>query len=280
MGLARDLVQGCDVWLNLPIPPQEASGTSGMKAAANGVLNASVLDGWWDEAYTPEAGWAIGRADVDDDRQRDASDAAAIYDLLEHTVAPLFYDVGAGETPVAWIRMARRSMALSLTGYSANRMVQNYVESFYGPAHLLGRSLSEHHGGAATDLAHWLDHVVAQWPHVRVLEVHADGPSQVDAGVVVPIQTHVALAGLSPDDVRVEVFVGHVDFEGTLIGGVAEVAEHASAESDGAHWFTGRAVLAQSGRLGIAVRVIPRHSLLAGPFDAGLIRWSEAAGAT
>ena len=98
--------------------------------------------------------------------------------------------------------------------------------------------------------------------------------------MVVPIRTQVALAGLSPDDVTVEVFVGHVDFEGTLIGGRAEVAAHASAEADGAHWFTGRAVLAQSGRLGIAVRVVPRHALLAGPYDAGLIRWSEAAGAT
>ena len=280
MGLARDLVQGCDVWLNLPIPPQEASGTSGMKAAANGVLNASVLDGWWDEAYAPEAGWAIGRSDVDDDRQRDASDAGAIYDLLEHTVAPLFYDVGGGEIPTAWVRMARRSMALALTGYSANRMVQDYVESFYGPAHLLGGRLADHHGGAATDLAHWLDHLVAQWPHVHVAEVHADGPSQVDAGMVVPVRTRVLLAGLSPDDVTVEVFVGHVDNEGSLIGGRAEVTEHASAEADGTHWFAGRAALSQSGRLGIAVRVVPRHALLAGPYDVGLIRWSKAAGAT
>ena len=279
MGLARDLVQGCDVWLNLPIPPQEASGTSGMKAAANGVLNASVLDGWWDEAYTPDAGWAIGRPDVDDERQRDASDAAAIYDLLEHTVAPLFYDVGAGETPTAWVRMARRAMVLALTRFSANRMVQDYVESFYGPAHLLGQRLSEHHGGAATDLAHWLEHVVAQWPHVHIVEVHADGPSQVDAGMVVPVRTRIALAGLSPDDVTVEVFVGHVDYEGTLIGGRAEVTDHAGTEADGTHWFTGRAVLSQSGRLGIAVRVVPRHSLLAGPYDAGLIRWSSGAAA-
>ena len=277
MGLARDLVQGCDVWLNLPVPPQEASGTSGMKAAANGVLNASVLDGWWDEAYTTEAGWAIGRPDVDGERQRDASDAGAIYDLLEHTVAPLFYDVGAGEIPTAWVRKARHSMALALTGYSANRMVQDYVKSFYGPAHLLGQRLSAHHGGAATDLAHWLDHVMAQWPHVHITDVHADGPGQVDAGMVVPVRTRVALAGLSPDDVTVEVFVGNVDHEGTLISGRAEVAEHAGAEADGVHWFAGRAVLSQSGRVGIAVRVVPRHALLAGPFDAGLIRWSEAA---
>ena len=165
MGLARDLVQGCDVWLNLPIPPQEASGTSGMKAAANGVLNASVLDGWWDEAYTPEAGWAIGRADVDDERQRDASDAGAIYDLLEHTVAPLFYDVGGGRDADG---LGPNGAALD--GPGADELTVRIVWSKIMSSH----SMAPHTCSAgacastravrATDLAHWLDHVVAQWP--------------------------------------------------------------------------------------------------------------------
>ena len=121
---------------------------------------------------------------------------------------------------------------------------------------------------------------MAQWPHVQITDVQADGPGQVDAGMVVPVRTRVALAGLSPNDVTVEVFVGNVDHEGALIGGSAEVTEHAGEDADGAHWFAGRAVLSQSGRVGIAVRVVPRHALLAGPFDAGLVRWSNAAGAT
>ena len=277
MGLARDLIQGCDVWLNMPIRPQEACGTSGMKAAANGVLNVSVLDGWWDQAYSSAAGWAVGPPDPDDDdHQRDATDAEAIYDLFERAVAPLFYDGPRDEVPTAWIQMARRAIELALTGYSANRMVRDYVESFYGPAHALGLRLVAHDGQPAREFAGWLEHVTTQWPYVRVTDVQADGPSQVDAGKVVPVRARVALAGLSPDDVTVQVYVGKVLQEGTLVDGEATVAEHEAPDgSNDAHWFVGEAALRATGRIGIAVRVIPRHDLLASPLDTGLIRWSE-----
>ena len=277
MGLARDLIQGCDVWLNVPIRPQEASGTSGIKAAANGVLNLSVLDGWWDEAYSSDAGWAVGPREADDDdHKRDATDAGAIYDLFERAIAPLFYHEGRDEVPTAWIQMARRAMELALTGYSANRMVQDYVESFYGPAHALGLRLIANDGHEAREYAGWLDHVTTQWPNVRVTDVRADGPSQVDAGKVVPVRTRVLLAGLGPSDVTVQVYAGKVSQEGTLVDGEATVAKHEAPDGgNGAHWFVGQAALRTTGRIGVAVRVVPRHDLLADPLDTGLIRWSE-----
>ena len=278
MGLGRDLVQGCDAWLNLPIRPQEASGTSGMKAAANGVINIGVLDGWWDEAYTPSVGWAVGQPTIDGpEHQRNASDASALYDLLEHTVAPLFYTDSRGNVPAAWVQMSRKSMALALAGYSTNRMVREYVESFYVPAHRLGECLAGHGGARAIELTAWLDHVMTQWPHVRITEVTTDSPDQVDPGAVVPVRSCVVLPGLSPEDVHVQVYAGEVDQDGGLAHGSTTIADHEQVDSENTHWFSCRATLPSTGRVGIAVRVIPNHPLLTDPFDTGLIRWSEPA---
>ncbi|MFB0547037.1 MAG: alpha-glucan family phosphorylase, partial [Anaerolineae bacterium] len=135
MSLARYLLQGTDVWLNNPRRPREASGTSGMKAAANGAINLSILDGWWDEAYTPDVGWAIGRGEVYDDQGfQDAVESRALYDLLEKEVAPLFYDQGAGGLPRKWIARMKASMTAICPNFNTNRMVLQYMEEAYGPA--------------------------------------------------------------------------------------------------------------------------------------------------
>ncbi|MBM4438023.1 MAG: alpha-glucan family phosphorylase, partial [Actinobacteria bacterium] len=165
MDFARDLVQGCDVWLNTPVRPQEASGTSGMKAAANGTLNLSVVDGWWAEGYSPDAGWAIGRVETDEPEQdRDASEAAAVYELLERSVAPLFYAVGRSDVPARWVEMSKAAMALVATRFSASRMVRDYVRSYYEPAHVLGERLRASGGRGAVALTTWVEQVAAAWP--------------------------------------------------------------------------------------------------------------------
>ena len=276
ISLARDLVQGCDVWLNNPVRPQEASGTSGMKAAANGGLNLSVLDGWWAEAYAPEAGWAIGRADDDQDGdQRDASDAAAIYHLLEHTVAPLFYDRGSTEVPSGWVAKAKAAMILAAARYGANRMLREYAQRFYLPAHDLGRRLRADRGAAATRVADWLAQVRQQWDGVRVVTVVTDRHGEQDLGAEVTVRTQVALNGLRADDVAVQVYVGRVTGAGELASGRA-VDARPTGEGEGALWFEAPVRFERSGRVGVAVRVAPRHADLVGAHETGLVRWSDA----
>jgi starch phosphorylase len=276
ISLARDLVQGCDVWLNNPVRPQEASGTSGMKAAANGGLNLSVLDGWWAEAYAPEAGWAIGRADDDQDGdQRDASDAAAIYHLLEQTVAPLFYDRGGTEVPAGWIAKAKAAMILATARFGANRMLREYAQRFYLPAHDLGRRLRADRGAAATRVAEWLAQVREQWDGVRVLTVVTDSHGEQDLGAEITVRAQVALNGLRPEDVAVQMYVGRVTGAGELASGRA-VDARPTGEGENAPWFEAPIRFERSGRVGVAVRVAPRHADLAGAHETGLVRWSDA----
>ena len=275
MDLARDLVQGCDVWLNQPVRPQEASGTSGMKAAANGVLNVSVLDGWWAEAYASHIGWAIGRADDDvNDPQHDANDAAAVYRLLERSVAPLFYDVGLDGTPARWVARAKASVVMALADFGAHRMMRQYTNQFYLPANDLQRTLSSEGALPARSLAEWLGKVRAQWDSVKILEVGLAGGPEVDVGSALPVRARVALNGLHADELSVQVYVGRVGSDGAVDGGTTFDAQPIGPDGDSSVWFESTVPLRQSGRMGIAVRVVPRHPHLTDPVEQGLVRWS------
>lgn len=275
MDLARDLVQGCDVWLNQPVRPQEASGTSGMKAAANGVLNVSVLDGWWAEAYAPHIGWAIGRADDDvNDPQHDANDASAVYRLLERSVVPLFYDLGLDGTPTRWIERAKASMVMALTDFGAHRMMRQYTEEFYLPADELHRTLSSDSCSPARSLADWLARVREQWTSVQILDVNLTGGPEVDVGSALPVRARVSLNGLHAEELTVQVYVGRVGSDGAVNGGVTYEARPIGPDGDGTYWFESTVPLRQSGRMGIAVRVVPRHPHLTDSVEHGLVRWS------
>ena len=275
MDLARDLVQGCDVWLNQPVRPQEASGTSGMKAAANGVLNVSVLDGWWAEAYAPHIGWAIGRADDDvNDPQRDANDSSAVYRLLERSVVPLFYDLGLDGTPTRWIERAKASIVMALADFGAHRMMRQYTDQFYLPANDLQRTLASNSAASARSLADWLARVRSQWDSVQILDVGLAGGQEVDVGSALPVRARVALNGLHADELSVQVYVGRVRSDGAVDGGATFDATPMESGDDGSLWFESTVPLRQSGRMGIAVRVVPRHPHLTDPVEQGLVRWS------
>ena len=279
MAIARDLVQGCDVWLNTPIRPHEASGTSGMKAAANGGLNVSVLDGWWAEAYEPEVGWAIGRGETEEhDGARDASEAAALYDLLERSVAPLFYAAVRADVPDDWVKKSKAAMAMAVTRFSTNRMVRDYTGKFYGPAHELGERLRSNRGAGATALAEWQTRMHNAWPNVRIVEVHGDGAADQDVGAAVDVRARIARGGLTPAELSVQVYRGRVDQDGSVADGSAIRAEPADAGTDGTHWFRARVDFQRSGLVGLALRVMPSHSDLANAFELGLVRWSSVDG--
>jgi glycogen phosphorylase len=281
MALARTLVQGCDVWLNNPLRPLEACGTSGMKAALNGALNLSILDGWWDEWFDGGNGWAIPSADrVDDHERRDELEASALYDLLGQSVAPLFYDRGPDGLPRRWLEMVAHTLRTLGPRAQATRMVREYVTELYLPAARSSQALAA--GGprfaGARELAAWKDRVTKAWPEVGIEHVEAeDSPQSPGARLVV--RASVALGELSPDDVTVQVVYGAAGEEDEIIdpafadltldpeGAGAGSSPRASATVR----YVGEARLGRPGPFGYTVRVLPRHPLLAGPAEMGLV---------
>ncbi|MFG3503969.1 alpha-glucan family phosphorylase [Streptomyces sp. NPDC047821] len=272
MGMAQKLYPGCDVWLNNPLRPLEACGTSGMKAALNGCLNLSVLDGWWDEWYEPDFGWAIPTADgptTDEDR-RDDLEAAALYELIEQRVAPRFYDRGANGLPERWIEMVRRTLANLGPKVLAGRMVREYVERLYTPAALAHRSLDT---GAARELADWKARVRAAWPRVAVDHVEVDEANgTAELGATLALRVRVALGDLRPEDVEVQAVAGRVDTDDRLRDAQTVPLKPAGGPDQQGRWvYEGPLTLDRTGPFGYTVRILPTHRLLAAGADLGLV---------
>jgi starch phosphorylase len=275
MELGRTMVQGCDVWLNNPLRPLEACGTSGMKAALNGALNVSVRDGWWDEWFDGDNGWAIPSADsVTDQERRDNVEASALYDLLGRSVAPLFYDRGPDGLPRRWLEMVTHTLRTLGPKAQATRMVREYTTDLYLPAARSSRELSD---GAdrpfagAAELAAWKQRVTKAWPGVRVEHVESHDGDQ-HPGARLAVRAGVALGELSPDDVTVEVLSGRTGDDDEIAHPVRTLLRLESAPgSDSVAWYSGEAVLGQPGPFGYTVRVLPSHPELSGPAEMGLV---------
>ncbi|OAI44067.1 hypothetical protein AYO38_02235 [bacterium SCGC AG-212-C10] len=272
--LARALVQGCDIWLNTPLRPLEASGTSGMKATANGALHMSVLDGWWAEAYRPGLGWAVGRDRIDDDPEvQDAFDAESVYDLLEHEAAELYYDRGEGGIPWEWVRRMRGSIAAYSPEFNTNRMVRDYAEKAYGPAAEHWARLREGSLAPSRALAAWLTTVRANWGGVQVVSVEDDTTSGSSATLPVSVRAHVRLGALTPKDCTVQIAFGPAGPTGN--SDLSQVAPmQFEGESDGVLRYSGLIEPQFGGRVGYAVRILPSHADLNNPLDTGLVCWS------
>jgi starch phosphorylase len=281
MEMARTLVQGCDVWLNNPLRPLEACGTSGMKAALNGGLNLSVLDGWWDEWYDGRNGWAIPSADsVTDPVRRDELEAAALYDLLGKSVAPLFYQSGAGGLPERWLEMVSHTLRTLGPKALASRMVREYVTELYAPAALASRVLAGDGGAAAQwagarELAAWKQRIIGAWHGVRVEHVEADD-GDLSPGGSLTVRASIALGTLSTEDVAVEVVYGPAGDSDEILDPVRSRLDLDGAVTDGVARYTGAAELGQPGPFGYTVRVLPSHPLLAGPAELGLVTAPDA----
>ena len=271
IAMAQPLYPGCDVWLNNPLRPYEACGTSGMKAALNGGLNLSILDGWWDEWYDGDNGWAIPSADgVEDPDKRDDLEATALYDLIEKEVAPRFYDVEVDGVPGRWVEMMRHTLKSLGPKVLATRMVSDYTRQLYAPAALNARALAADDEGAR-QLAAWKRRVRAAWGGVRVEHVEASGAGDVaEVGAVVQIRAFVSLGELSPDDVTVQVVHGPIDAEDVFRDPTVEQLAVVESYEGARYRFDGRLTLGRSGPLGYPVRVVPRHDRLVSPAELGV----------
>ncbi|MFE2302838.1 glycosyltransferase family 1 protein [Streptomyces sp. NPDC059445] len=272
MAMAQKLYPGCDIWLNNPLRPLEACGTSGMKAALNGCLNLSVLDGWWDEWFQPDFGWAIPTADgtaTDDDR-RDELEAAALYDLLEQRVAPRFYERGQEGLPDRWIEMVRRTLTHLGPKVLAGRMVREYVERLYAPAAQAHRSLT---AGTARELAAWKSRVRAAWPRVTVDHVEASSATTTaELGTTLSLRVRVGLGDLVPDDVEVQAVAGRVDGDDRIADAVCVPLKPTNGPDLEGRWaYEGPLSLDRTGSFGYTVRILPSHRLLASGAELGLV---------
>jgi starch phosphorylase len=271
IAMARYLYWGVDVWLNNPLRPLEACGTSGMKAALNGALNLSIRDGWWDEWYDGENGWAIPSADgvIDPDR-RDDLEANALYELIESSVAPRFYDRDSAGVPTHWVQMVRHTLRTLGPKVVATRMVRDYVKTLYAPAAMSAARMARDDFAAARALAGWRSQVLAAWPHVAVPYVDSQLPGDPELGSTMTLRAEVTLAGLSPNDLTVEAVYGAVDIDDRLVN-PSTVTLTLADEHDGKAWFEGVVSLARTGPFGYTVRVLPRHELLANAAELGLV---------
>ncbi len=290
IAMARTLFPGCDVWLNNPLRPLEACGTSGMKAAINGSLNLSVMDGWWDELYDGENGWAIPTANHGtSDEERDNIESAALYELLETQVAPRFYGetVGAaagaagaagpshpdsGGLPSHWISMIKHTLANLGPAVSAERMVQEYVQRLYQPAAAAGRTARAGDYAATKELAAWIGEVRSEWGSVRIEHVESHGlADEPQIGQSLQVRANVHLATLTPGDVSVSVTYGSVGDSDELTDTRTLELEQATGLGGGLHQFEAKLVIDRSGSFGYGVQVLPRHAGLANPAELGLI---------
>ena len=289
INVARFLVRGVDVWLNNPRPPMEASGTSGMKAAINGALNMSTLDGWWCEGYKPEGGWAIGSGEnYEDAAYQDMVESQAIYNMLENEVVPLYYTRSADNLPRAWIRRMKNSIKWITPRFNTNRMVADYTRKFYVRAAAKWQYLTSEAMKKAKRLSTWKANIRNAWPEFEIKDVQIQVNNGRDEGQFDPkkpqlkvgsqldIKAMVRLGKVGPDDVSVELYHGPVDAWGNIKDGATVRMDYKEPSGqDGEHWFAGLLPCRTSGRRGVAVRILPRHTDLVNPYELGLILWEN-----
>lgn len=277
MEVARRLVQGVDVWLNTPRRFLEACGTSGMKVVFNGGINCSILDGWWDEAYNPSCGFAIGRGEVYNElAYQDEVESNTIYDLLEKEIAPLFYDRDKDNIPRGWIALMKSAMIGICPQFNIHRMVREYSQRCYFPASSRFAEFTANGAEKAREIATWKHTVNNEWKQVRIEYVDTELPEKVRVGDDLKVRAYVQLGALAANDLSVQIYHGPIDAWGNIVEGEVVQMSQSGTAPNGAAIFSGAIRYFRSGRHGFTVRVCPHHDDMSSPFETGLIQWASA----
>ena len=276
IGVARMMLQGCDVWLNTPRRPLEACGTSGMKAIPNGVLNLSTLDGWWDEAYDQNYGWAIGRGETYEDHLlQDEVESRDIYNLLEREIVPLFYDRGLDNLPGGWLEKMRAAMRRLCPIFNSHRMVQDYVNDWYIGASRRYNDLSRDNMQGAKDLALWRQKIMTNWDQVRIDRVGVQDGKPVPVLGRLKIEAQIFLNELEPEDVDVEAYFGPLSLRDEFTQRNTVPMKATDSGGNGNYLFQGEIPCGETGKYGFTIRVLPSSRKLETPYTAGLVIWAD-----
>lgn len=278
LNVASYLVQGCDIWLNNPRRPLEASGTSGMKVIANGGLNLSVLDGWWAEAYDSEVGWEIGGGEeYSDPIYQDNMEARQLFNTIETKITPLFYARGEDRIPRAWIAVVKNSMRKLGPIFNTQRMVQEYFEKYYVPAHDRRGNLLMTEASKVKDFTLWKNFVKENWSQIFVGKVETSNTAkQIFVGQEYPVKAQINLGQLKPDDVEVQIYFGPIEDQDSPQNYSTMVMTPVSEKNeDGNYIFSGVIKSRRSGQQGFTIRVLPKNPLLISPFELGVVHWAS-----
>ncbi|MGM0595847.1 MAG: alpha-glucan family phosphorylase [Myxococcota bacterium] len=276
LNVARYMLQGVDVWLNNPRRPLEASGTSGMKASANGGLNLSILDGWWVEGYTPDVGWAIGHGEEYTDLEyQDEVESRELYSVLEKEIIPAFYERGKDGIPRKWTFMMKETFKNIAPFFNTNRMVNDYAQKFYLPSHRRWKTFKENSFKTARELTTWKNKVKEAWKNVNVVDVKSeiDGPELI-VGNKLEVEVKISLGSLDPEDVKIQLLYGNINQEEELLSPtIKELAKVSSQDDNNNYIYKTQITCENSGSHGYAIRIIPYHPQLSHIHETRLIRW-------
>ncbi|MBU2447504.1 MAG: alpha-glucan family phosphorylase [Bacteroidetes bacterium] len=276
LNIARYLVQGCDIWLNTPRRPLEASGTSGMKSVANGGLQLSILDGWWCEGYKAELGWSIGLGEeYTETKYQDDVEANLLYQLLEDEVVPLFYKRGSDNLPREWIGKMKNSLKDLTAFFNSNRMVQQYLTEFYDPIMTIREKYSKDKWTKIKEFVNWKNKIESVWSNVKVEKIKSKSEGEISVGQNLAIQCDVFLGEIDPSEVSVEIFFGKLNGTEEIHHGQITAMAHSKKLDNGWRLFKGEIPNTKSGLMGYTIRVLPKHEMMTHKFETGLIYWTQ-----
>jgi starch phosphorylase len=274
MEVARYMVQGVDVWLNTPRRPLEACGTSGMKAVANGALHFSVLDGWWDEGFDPDIGWAIGKGEeYEDHNYQDEIESRSLYDTLEKDMVPTFYKRGPDGLPRDWVAMMKASLHKLCPMFNTHRMVAEYWMQYYVPSAQRRFKLMANDWENLKALSKWRDNIMYNWSNVAIKNIRMDNINEIEIGVIYHAEVDLFLGELTPEDVMVEAYFGRLDPAGNFTDSYTSVMALEKDAGNKLYVFSCNIAFDKVGHFGINIRVTPNHPNPEIRHAMGLVIW-------